>query len=199
MKPAIKKLVPALIVMSFTLGCSLFNQMRKQAEAGKKTEVITSTDNKTQLTIPGSWDKQTNLNDDATLQVANLIGGQYAIVISESKKDLGTELSLQDLTDAAKENTTKNVLLENVVMGEPKPVTINGYPAVQFESNGMAAGIKLNWIYTLIDAPKNYHQVITWSLASKYEQNKPVLLEVANSFKEIDASVDSPPPPRKKK
>jgi hypothetical protein len=199
MKPAIKKLVPALLVMSFTLGCSLFNQMKKQAEADKKTQVITATDNKSELTVPGSWEKQSGLNNEAAIQVANLIGGQYAIVITESKKDLGSDITLQQFADAVKENTTKNVLIQNVVMSEPKPITINGYPAVQFESNGTAAGIKLNWIYTLINAPKNYHQVITWSLAAKYEQNKPVLLEVANSFKEIDASVDAPPPSRRKK
>lgn len=199
MKPAIKKLVPALLVMSFTLGCSLFNQMKKQAEADKKTQVITATDNKSELTVPGSWEKQSGLNNEAAIQVANLIGGQYAIVITESKKDLGSDISLQQFTDAVKENTTKNVLIQNVVMSEPKPITINGYPGVQFESNGTAAGIKLNWIYTLINAPKNYHQVITWSLAAKYEQNKPVLLEVANSFKEIDASADAPPPSRRKK
>lgn len=184
--------------MSVTLGCSLFNQMKKQAEAEKKNQVITATDNKSELTVPGTWEKQSGLNAEAAIQVANLMSGQYAIVITESKAELGSDITLQQFADAVKQNTTKNVLIENVVMSEPVPITINGYPAVQFESNGTAAGIKLNWIYTLINAPKNYHQVITWSLATKYVQNKPVLLEVANSFKEIDASADAPPPRRKK-
>lgn len=196
MKRAITKFLPALLLISFTLGCSIFNQLKKQAEADKKPQVITAGDNKSQLTVPGTWEKQRGLNNEASLQAAYLMGGQYAIVITESKKEIGT-VSLQEFADAVKENTKKNVLLQDIVMSEPKLMTINGYPAAQFETSGTAAGIKLNWIYTLVDAPKNYHQVITWSLAQKYEQNKPVLLEVANSFKEIDAGVDLPPPPRK--
>ena len=199
MKPTIKKLLPALLLLSFTLGCSVFNQLKKQAEADKKTQVITSTDNKSQLTVPASWDAKLNVNNEATIQTGKIIDGQYAVVITESKKDFAAGVTLEEFTVAVKENTKANVLLQNIVTSEAKPVTINGYPAMQFEANGTAANIKINWIYTMVDAPKNYHQVLTWSLASNYEKNKPLLLEVTNSFKEIDASVDPAPPPSRKK
>lgn len=199
MKPLLIKFAPVLVLIYLTLGCSLLSQIKKQAEADKKTQVVTARDNKSQLTVPASWDTGLSVNNEASIQTGKMIDGQYAIVITESKKDFAAGLSLDDFTDAIKENTRKNVLLQDIVISEAKPLTINGYPAQQFEANGTAAGIKINWIYTMVDAPKNYHQVLTWSLASKYVQNKPVLLEIANSFKEIDTSADSPAAPGKKK
>jgi hypothetical protein len=200
MKLTSSKLLPLLLLLLFTISCSFINQLKKQAEADKGTQVITSTDNKSQLTVPGSWDKTLNVNKDASLQAGNILAGQYAIVISESKASFGADVTLDKFTQAAREAAKGNFMVSDMTLGDSRSVTINGYPAMQFEARGSAANQKLVWIYTTIDAPRNYHQVIAWTLASNFEQNKPILLDVANSFKEIDASVDSgPSPPRKKK
>lgn len=192
-------LVASALLIFVVLGCSRFNELKKQAEADKETQTITSNDNKSQLTVPGSWDKALNVNNDASLQTGNLIKGQYAIVITESKEELKGIVTLKDFADIVKKTAKENVLLQGMETGETRSLTINGYPAMQFEANGTAAGVKLNWIYTMIDGPKNYHQVLTWSLANKYVENKPVLLDVANSFKEIDGGSAPPPAPSNKK
>lgn len=148
--------------------------------------VVTSNDGKSQLTVPGAWKVQTRLNEEAGLQVGNPVAEQYAIIISESKEDFTEEMTLEDFTGLIRQNAEE--LIKDPIISENKSLIINGYPAKQFEVAGSIDNIKAKWIYTLIDAPENYHQIMAWTLASRYEQNKPVLLEVTNSFKEIQVT-----------
>ena len=183
MKLSSKTLSPVLVLAVFVFGCSLFNQ---------KPQVVTGTDGKSQLTVPGTWNTQTDLNDNATIQVGNVILEQFTIVISESKEDFAT-LDFDDYIDIIRRSAKQT--LTDAVLTESRSITVNGYPAVQFEVDGSVARIKAKWLYTLVDAPKNYHQVLAWSSAAKYEKNKPVFVDVVNSFKEIDGAASVPPPP----
>lgn len=175
---------PILLLLAFTVGCNLVNQIQKKIEEDKKPKVITGTDGKSQITVPGNWSIQKNLNDDATIQVANLRAEQYAIVISESKVDFTSEMTLSDFAEIIKENARNAIT--NPVMTEIKALSVNGHSAVQFEAEGSMNNIKAKWLYTIIDAPKNYHQIMTWSLQSKFEANRPAFVDLINSFKEID-------------
>lgn len=179
-----RKGLPILLLLAFTLGCQLFNQIQKKIEEDSKPKLITGTDGKSQLTIPGNWSTQKDLNDDATIQVGNLRAEQYAIVISESKADFTEEMTLVDFADVIRKNAREAITTPTV--SENHYVTVAGHPAVQFEVDGSISNIKAKWLYTIIDAPKNYHQIMTWSMQSKFETNRPVFTDVINSFKEID-------------
>lgn len=189
MKTIFYKSLPILAVLFFVLGCSLINRVRNEIDKTQSPKIVTSKDGKIQLTVPGAWKEQNGLNEEAGLQVANPVAEQYAIVISESKADFTDKMTLENFTELIQQNA-KSVIADAVV-SEPRSLTINGYPAKQFEVGGSIENIKAKWIYTLVDAPNNYHQILTWTLASRYEQNKPVLLDVINSFKETGTS---PPP-----
>ena len=195
MKILARKMAPLFLLLIFSLGCGLINQVKKQVEESKKPKVINSTDNKCQLTVPGSWNLEKDLNDVANLQVANRFAEQYTIVISESKQDFGPKMDINKFTDLIRKEVPTAV--PGAFITENNPITINGYPAVQFEVEGSIDDIKAKWLYTMVDAPNNFHQIIAWSLNSKYEKNKPVFLEVINSFKETEGIVLAPPPPVK--
>lgn len=193
MKNKLNKLFPLAILLFLSLGCSFVNQVKKQVEESQQPKVIKSTDNKCQLTIPGNWKIETGLNDQASLQAANKFSEQYAVVISETKEDFGDNFTLDDFSKIILENTRTTI--QNAVISDVKTISVNGYPAKQFEVEGEMDKIKAKWLFTLIDAPKNYHQILNWTLSSKYEKNKPVFLEVINSFTETEGNLAPPPPP----
>lgn len=186
MKTIFFKSLPIIAVLFFALGCSFVNQVKKGIDKMQTPHVVTGKDGKSQLTVPGSWKEQTRLNEEASLQVGNPFAEQYAIIITESKEDFTEEMTLEDFTSLIRQNADEAIT--NAIISENKSLSINGYPAKQFEVSGSIDNIKAKWIYTLIDAPENYHQIMAWTLASRYEENKPVLLEVVNSFKEIGAA-----------
>lgn len=192
MKLTAKTLSPLLVLVLIVLGCSKFNEIKKEIDKSQQPQVVTGTDGKSQLTVPGTWSAQKDLNDNATIQTGNVLAEQYTIVISESKEDFTASMDLDEYADVIRTSAKKT--LTDAVLSENRSLTINGYPAVQFEVDGSVSNIKAKWLYTLIDAPKNFHQVLAWSSASKYEKNKPVFTEVANSFKEIDGAASAPSP-----
>lgn len=189
------KLLPVILLLFVGLGCSAINQIKKKVEESTKPKVLQCTGGKCQLTVPGSWNVETDLNDGANFQAGNRLKEQYAIVISESKTDFTGEVTLDDYVDIISKDISTRI--SDAKISDTKTLTINGYPAKQFEVSGSFNNIKANWIYTFVDAPKNFHQVLTWTLASKYEENKPVLLDVVNSFMELDGVSVKPPPASK--
>lgn len=200
MKTTIKTLAPVFVLMMFAIGCSFFNQVKKQIDQAQEPQVVSATDGKSQLTVPGTWSTQKDLNDNATIQTGNLLAEQYAIVISESKEDFTDKMTLNEYVDIIRKSAKET--LNDAVLTENRSLTINGYPAVQFEVDGSVSNIKAKWLYTLVDAPKNFHQILAWSSASKFEKNKSVFLEVINSFKETDTGTNASSPtasPGKKK
>lgn len=140
--------------------------------------------------MPGRWSLEKDLNDVANLQVANRFAEQYTIVISESKQDFGPKMDLNKFTDLIRKDIP--TAIPGAVIMEKTSTTVNGYPAVQFEVEGTVEDVKAKWLYTMVDAPKNYHQILAWSLVSKYAKNKPVFLEVINSFKEMEDAALAP-------
>jgi hypothetical protein len=193
MKNNLLKTLPLIILLFVGLGCSAINQIKKKVEETQKPKVLECTDRKCQLTVPGDWNVETDLNDVANFQAGNRFKEQYAIVISDNKADFADEMTLDEyveLTRKDMENSTTDA-----EVSETKSITINGYPAKQFEVSGTVERVKARWIYTFIDAPKNYHRILAWTLTSKFEENKPVLSDVINSFKELDGTKTAPPPP----
>lgn len=183
-----------IFVVIFTLGCSAINQIKKEIDKSKKPEILMSTDGKCQLTVPGSWKTEKDLNDDATLQTSHRFDELYVIVIPNSKADFTEEMTLDSLTQALRADFSGNV--PQAESTNPVRTFVNGNEARQFEMSGSVKGIKAKYIYTVVDAPNNYYQIISWTLASRYETNKTKLLEVISTFKESGGKqTESLPPP----
>lgn len=193
MKNNFIKILPLAFLLFVALGCSAISQLKKKVEETQKPKVLECTDRKCQLTVPGSWKIEKDLNDVANFQAANKISEQYAIVISESKQDFTGDVSLDYYVELITKDI--NTQINDAQIGETKSIMVNGYPAKQIEVSGSVEKVKAKWIYTFIDAPKNFHQILAWTIASKYDANKPVLLGVIDSFKEIEGTATAPPPP----
>lgn len=177
-----------------TPACVLIDRMSSRAST---PQVLTSTDGRFQLTVPGDWLKETELNERADLQAANRVRETYAAVISESKQDFTEEMTLERFT-----SVTRNAILAGVhsaQSAEPTPTSINGNPALQYEIRGAVEGVNIVYIITTVETSEHYHQILTWTLPSRFDQYRDTLLDVTRSFKEVGAvkpkSDASPPPP----
>lgn len=151
---------------------------------GKRVEpsVVTATDGQSQLTVPDSWKVRTDLNDVAEIQVANLIQEQYMIVLTENKADFD-DVDLDQYADL-----TLEIALETIVVDEipaAKSVTINGKRAIQYELHGTVDNMNVVYWITNVEGSHNYYQLLAWTLASKAEQNAPILHQVMHTFQEV--------------
>lgn len=172
------------LLLCVTLGCKFAGQVKEELDKSKSPKEITATDNSTRFTVPGGWQVRTDLHEDARLQAANLFAEQYAIVITESKEDFARKVTLRDYAAILMETSKESV--PDMTFSAISDKTINGYPAVQYEGIGTVENNKIKWIFTLIETPKNFHQLAVWTLPSRFESNKETLFEVINSFKELD-------------
>jgi hypothetical protein len=168
-----KSLVFALLFLVI-LGCSMFEQ---------KPQTIASNDGSCQLTVPGNWSKQTDLNKEATLQVANPREEVYAIIIRENKSEFPAGTTIDTVTRLAGDNLRKT--LTNPEVSSVSSMTVGGFPAKQFDAGGTVSGLKAKYLYAVVESPTSYYQIMTWTLADRYDKNKAKLQDVINSFKEI--------------
>ena len=144
--------------------------------------MITSDDNTSQVTVPGTWQKLSNLNDVADLQAGYPRQEQYLIVITESKADM-VDMDLEAYTRIILQKLTKNV--QSPEVSAPRNLIINGRSAIQYEVRGIVKNLKVAYWLTSVDGAKHFHQVLAWTLVSKVEENRPILQGVVESFHEV--------------
>jgi len=185
MKKNLSKFFVFGIFLSVVLGCSLFNKIQKEVEKTQTPKTLTASDESCQIVVPGNWQTRSDLNDDAVIQAGNLPAELYIVVIRESKEDYGKKADLDFYTNLIRDNFKKTVT--DPVLSEPLSVNINGHAAKQFETGGEMDNIKVKYIYTTVETPKNYYQIVSWTLSSRFDANRSKLAEVINSFKEVDA------------
>ena len=190
MKLKFQHIFPLIVFLFFALGCSAINKIQKEVEKTQSPQVLTSTDGLYQITVPGTWQTESGLNAQATLQASNRIGELFVIIIRESKEDFGKKVDLNFVTEAIRDNLKK--VLTDAVLSEPVSATVNGYPAQEFEATGEVQNIKLKYQYAVIETPQNYYQIITWTRSSRFDENLPQLMEIINSFKE-SGEIETPP------
>jgi hypothetical protein len=146
-------------------------------------QTVTASDGQSQVSVPGTWSTM-DLNDEAEIEVGNGRNEQYLAVLTESKEDFDTsEVDLQTYAGYLVDNI-ESAVEDSAIMGK-KELTINGLPALQYELTGSIDGLKAVYWLTAVDGSENYYQIIAWTLASKKEDNRKVLTDATNSFKEI--------------
>ena len=167
------------ILLFVVLGCS---SIIEKIEKAKSPQVIKSTDGSYELTVPGNWAKQNGLNTDATLQVANPREELYAIVIQENKGDFPKGTTIDTIAGLSRDGAKE--FITNPQLTEPTKLTIGGHEARQFEASGAVSGIQAKYLYAIVETPGSYYQIMTWTLAPRYDANKSKLMDVIKSFKE---------------
>ena len=149
-------------------------------ETRKSSEIVEFIDGQFYVLKPASWSILDNLNDEADLQMGNLSQEAYCIVMSESKIDYDNSFTLEKYSEL-----TSGFILEalaNPTLSEAENMILNGQPAVKYELIGSINGIRVRYWHVSINTESHFHQVILWSLPSKFERNRADYEAVLNSF-----------------
>lgn len=148
-----------------------------------KTEIHLSKDEKFQITVPSDWSKDSDLNEEADISVSNRFSEKYFVALSEAKQDFDGEITLADFESAVAENFTDSVENGKFIV-EPHEKSIKGNPAIQFTIKGKVDGIRVIYLFTTLETPTHFHQLIAWTLESRYSRHQDELSQVVESFGE---------------
>lgn len=134
------------------------------------------------ITVPDGWiavgDSRRRSDDIyATYPEEQL----YASVLSESKTVLA-QFGLENNSQQYR------LLIRNQLDdydGETRTgvTRVGGDPALQYEIRGEVDGVSVVYLHTTIEGDNNYYQVVGWTTASSYADNKETLITIINSFR----------------
>lgn len=178
----VRTLAPLFLLVIIVAACNFTDSIKKGVEQATKPKTVKSKDGKTELTVPATWSEDPTANATASLQLVNTLGGMYAAIITESRADFKS-VKLEKVTEVIRDQQGKRI--EGAIFTDPVQTTIGGFPAMQYEVRGTIQGVSLGYLNTVIETPDNIHQILTWTLQSKFDANKPTLAEVSQTFKEV--------------
>ena len=153
-------------------------RVRLHELAVEKKEIVPEA-GKVKITTSGFWVERTDLNKRASLQASRKDKDLHVIVITEPKS------TVPDMTLQQHHQTTRDHMLKEMTNSSATPpasVTIDGHPGLQDEISGTEKGAVLTFIHTTIDDGDSFHQILAWTLKSRFAANKSELAEITNSF-----------------
>ncbi|HSS22724.1 MAG TPA: hypothetical protein VLL54_21810 [Pyrinomonadaceae bacterium] len=153
----------------------------KQLKSIGNPTVVKSADGKFQITVPAGWQQDAFTSTKTDMKAGNLADELYVMVINERKSDFTDETTLDDYTKLVRDATMENLIGPQGT--QPLPLTINGNQGRQYEIQGSTKNVKIAYLITTVETGEFFHQIVTWTLASRKEQNEAKLLEVTNSFR----------------
>lgn len=188
MKNKLQAFSTLFLLLLFTFGCSMANKLVNEYDKTQPPKILTSDNGKTQISVPSSWTVDKELNTVADIQASNRLGEQYVVVITENKTSFGQKFDLDYVTKFIQDDMLKK-MTNGQILGQ-SDATVGGFPAKLFEATGEISNVKVKYLYALVNGPQNFHQIITWTLQERYDENKSKLQAVIDSFKDSD---DTPP------
>ena len=161
--------LPALVIFAVS-SCQLF-----------EPTVVKSGDGRFQLTVPAGWREDPSLHERAGIRASNGRLEMYVIVISESKERFADNMTLEGFTTITRDNMMKKVGSPQAT--PPHSVTVSdAYPGMQYGLQGEVDNVPVAYLVTDVETPKDFHQIITWTLRSRIDKNEATLQKVTNTF-----------------
>ena len=163
---------------------TLGDRMRKMREQVGSGRVITATDGSSEVTVPFGWSVWTDLNTKGQLQVAFPAAEKYLVVITEKKSDL-PGMTLEKFSAVVRDRMAGK--LSSVEQSGPQELQVNGLRAIQYVVKGIYPGKEANvavtYLHTCAEDSTQFHQIMAWTLQSRFNSNRSDLEKVIATFK----------------
>ncbi len=179
------------LMLSVILSCGdLTNTSKENLTEADLDEI--KVDDLFRLSLPKYMKVMHNLNEEASLQYANIYKEVYTVVIYESKEEFVSvfkELEEYDDELSILENykiTQQNFFKEIAVIDKIEPYKlkkINGLKAKQIKILANVDGIDIAYVITYIEGREHIFQIMTWTLPSSINKYEDTFLKINNSFK----------------
>jgi len=121
-----------------------------------------------QVLKPAGW-SDLELNDVADLEIGNMFREAYCTVLTEPKSDFADDIDLMRFSEV-----TREIMVESLKDSKeegPEQLTLSGQPAVRYVINGTMDSVKVRYWHVSIESEEHFHQVILWSLPSRFDGN----------------------------
>lgn len=189
-RATLAKTVACLILLLVLAACNSGNGEDTPSKAAG-FKAITSTDGALQLKVPETW-AASELNPVAAVQAGDPNTEAYGMVIEDPRRPL-KDYTLERFADVQMQQLVTGLGLAS--LSAPKKVQVDGKEAVQYQLKGFFDQIEVVYLYTFVETPDRFLKVVTWSLASEFEDNKEVLEQVATSVRELKGLPSPTPEP----
>jgi hypothetical protein len=150
-------------------------------QATAEPQTVQFLDGQYEILKPSSWRLMNDLNDAADLQMGNAAKEAYGMVLTEPRVDFDEELTEQGYSDLTRGMLTQS--LSNLKETGPKAMTVNGQPAVLYDLQGSIDDIRIRYWHISIASPEHFHQVVLWSLPSRFEAHQKDFEAVLHSLR----------------
>ena len=143
------------------------------------------------MAIPKYMSEMKSLNDDASLEYANIFKETYTIVIDEDKEEfINTFQELEIYKDSlsALENYSSfqiNSIQESLEKADNKELMtgIRNYDSKQFECSGKSEGINVKYLISFIEGKDDMYMIMSWTKKNKFKNYENVFNLSHSSFK----------------
>ncbi|WP_054053756.1 hypothetical protein [Alloactinosynnema sp. L-07] len=155
-------------------------EQRPRAVEDTTTKVVTASDGGSTVSVPSKWAQmpESLQVSGAVIAQAQIYQERYLMVVSDEKADF------KDFADYEETALISVEGLGGTATGQPEPIEVGGRPAVRYELTGEFEGNGIVYWCTVVDGPRAYHQILTWTLADRRDQAEPALRTVTDSFRE---------------
>lgn len=143
--------------------------------------VLTNTTTNVSIEVPEGWQKMgEDMRQSHDIYAAQPSGQLYATVLSEDDSGL-RRFGLEDNSEQYRQLIRDEL---DSFEGETRTSvnSIDGLPALQYELRGTVDGQSVIYLHTTVEGTDGYYQVVGWTTADGYRENKEVLEEVVESF-----------------
>jgi hypothetical protein len=193
-----KKILSILIILSFVSCKEIIRDAFKDSgtteNISDKDLNTVNVDTKFSMTIPKYMKVMNTLNDEATLQYANIYKELYTVVMVEDKAEFVEfykDYSEYDNNKSLIENYGKARLKsfkESMKVLKTKHyglTKINGNNANQFTLKGNIDNIDVAYLFTSVETEKDIYFIMSWTLLDRYKRYENILEVINGSFKAI--------------
>ncbi|MGF7047957.1 hypothetical protein J2T13_002463 [Paenibacillus sp. DS2015] len=147
-----------------------------------ETAEFTSEDGMMTISLPANWNKQSNLMEDADIQASKIDSEDYLGIISEDKELFADDTTLEEYHKLIVESQTNSGVLENLKIHDPVKTQVDGRDALQFEVTGEITKVKVAYLFTLVDHPHHFTQVIFWTIDQYFNDRKPLYQDMTQTL-----------------
>ncbi len=162
-------------VSSFALLFCVIVACNQSGPSGEPT-TLKSSDGKFQITVPGGWTAKSPAGGEI-IKAANGSGDMDVSVDAISKGSPEDGATIDKIAEAGRNAVANN----SSGVTQLESLMVNGSAARQFEAR------KGNdkCLFTVIETSEHFHTISTCAPVSKYDENKPTLKQITESFRAV--------------
>ncbi len=166
------------LILTLSIGLTACGTTAPVASYESKT--IANNDCKCSVEIPTTWSEEFDFHPEAVIQAGSLDSEELFMVLSIEKgnfKDVTAEQYGEYVIEGVQESA------DDSKVHRREAIEINGLKGMQFEVYAVIDKQETLNIFTFLDTPERFYQVVAWSTSGGFPLVEDRLLEVVRSFR----------------